>query len=162
MLNTAGNKSGTVTMYGVMADENGEILVQVAPGTNTSQFGLLGALVIRSYFPQSGIVPSPSGKNQGSPGSSVTAGKKDFIFNVFPNPFAKDFILSFEAENNQDLQLTVYDMSGREVLLQNFRHLRNGWNQIKIQTKGSLAPGIYLVKAVLDGDRTGTFRIMKN
>jgi large repetitive protein len=162
MLNTAGNKSGSVTIYGVMADENGEVLIQVAPGTNTSQFGLLGALVINAYSPFTGIVPMPLAKS-GAP--SLNPGKQvveDLIFNAFPNPFTKDITISFEANQNQNLRVTVYDMNGREVFLQDFSHLRNGLNQLKVPLQKSLSRGIYLVKAVIDGGRTGTVRIMKN
>jgi hypothetical protein len=104
----------------------------------------------------------PSAKSQGNTNSPVIQGHKEFILNAFPNPFAKEFLLSFEADKNENLQVTIYDMNGREVYLQEFRHLRNGLNQLRIQPRSQLAPGIYLVKAVVDGSRTGTFRIMKN
>jgi hypothetical protein len=49
LLNTSLNTTGTVTLYGVTPDLNGEIIISVAPGTATSQFGLIGALIAKGY-----------------------------------------------------------------------------------------------------------------
>ena len=51
LLDASVNSTGTVTMYKVSPDSNGEIVIGVAPGTPTSQFGLLGALILQGYTP---------------------------------------------------------------------------------------------------------------
>ena len=59
MLNTSVNSTGTVTLYGIQPDANGEVTIGVAPGTSTSQFGLLGSLVVGGYnAPTSSSAPS--------------------------------------------------------------------------------------------------------
>ncbi len=163
MLNTALNRSGLVTMYDVSADANGEINITVAPGTGTSQFGLLGALIIEGYHPSAAIAPLPAGKQQeATVALSGNQGVKMLQLNVHPNPFQQSFVLSVETGIQEVLDIAMYDMSGKMIHQQQYRHLRAGWNPIRIQPSNGLPRGVYLIKVTTADGNTGSLRVIKN
>ena len=62
LLNASLNVNGTQTIYGVTPDAYGNVNITVAPGTSTSQFGLIGALIIGGYTPSSSdVIPALPG-----------------------------------------------------------------------------------------------------
>ena len=50
ILNASLNVNGTQTIYGVTPDSYGNVTISVAPGTPQSQFGLIGALIIKGLY----------------------------------------------------------------------------------------------------------------
>jgi serine protease AprX len=71
--------------------------------------------------------------------------------NVLPNPFSRGFYLVVSPKDTQDIDVYIYDLSGKEVF-------RNGFAQVKdtqvfyINELANLSNGIYVVKVVAQGE----------
>ncbi len=70
--------------------------------------------------------------------------------NLFPNP-AKDFFeIAYQTETPSFVSLKMLDITGRELLLQNFKSF-NGLNKFKVETQ-DLPEGIYYVTLNVEGN----------
>jgi hypothetical protein len=79
------------------------------------------------------------------PNSVSSIDKKELDLTLFPNPAKSSLNLSIESSHAASATITVYDVSGREVL-QTIKSLRMGSNTCTIDAQ-SLTPGIYLLQA---------------
>jgi len=159
LLNTSVNSTGTVTLYGVVPDANGEVSIGVAPGTSTSQFGLLGALIVGGYnSPVSGQAPAVPGNTRAV---STARGNSGALFaqtdttaalqelKAFPNPFTQGFTLVVPAKAGSTIQVLIYDVSGRVIYGNKFSNLNEGDNYLPISTNVNFAgSGVYFVRVI--------------
>jgi len=161
LLNSLNNSTGTLTMFGLQPDGNGQLKISFT-GYPTATFGLLGAMVIKGYTPSAnGITPPPVSAVARVTGQTATARMLNNASNdlenaelkAYPNPFGQYFMLTVPAKNGDNVQVIVTDMSGRPVLQQRFENLLEGTNLLKIQPSGLLTKGMYIVR-VLYGDKT--------
>ena len=152
LLNTSMNKTGTVTMYGIVPDSNGEVELKVSPGTLTSQFGLIGALVMQGYNPTNNAAP-PSPADAPEPTVSISSVMMDEErkpeISAYPNPFRQNFTMTVTTKRPDKLDVLLYDANGRVVFQGRYGNLNSGLNTITVQPNRTLAPGVYFVKAVL-------------
>jgi predicted esterase len=152
ILNAAQNRSGTVTMYSVVADDFGNAEITVTPGTAGSSFGLIGALVIQGYTPVSGSEPSPLGRviPEALTLQEAPAGKAPA---VYPNPFESYFIVALESKQATKATVSVFDVNGKAVHRQDFTGIVPGTNALRIQPAQALSRGIYFVRIQLAGHK---------
>ncbi len=151
-LNTSLNTNGTVSMYDVIPDENGEAIITIAPGTATSELGLIGGLIIQAFTPSIAITPQPTNITQ-TKNTQITNARLTNLdesitgakISAFPNPFIEHFTLLIPASVKQKVLIKVYDMSGK-LLYQKEAEIEKGDNLIKIQASQKLSTsGVYLV-----------------
>ena len=170
LLNTSLNTKGLVTIYGVTPDENGEVNISVAPGTTTSQFGLIGGLIIQGF--NAPLTSAPSAPNSfvsqaiassGTTQESATAQKMDNAkVSAYPNPFTGSFTLSVSGLNNENIQVEMYNISGKLVYQNKFINLNKGENTLRIQPFTSLSSGVYIVRVIYQNQNISkVLKIMK-
>ena len=88
--------------------------------------------------------------------SNPTIGLEESVqVKVYPNPFTQNATLEVEGETYNELQLTIYDVSGRVVLEQ--QTYSN--NKIEI-SKGNLQPGVYFYQLLGDAALINTGKIV--
>lgn len=159
ILNASLNIDGSVTMYGVAPDVNGEIVIGIAPNTLISQFGLIGGLIVQEYTPSSRTILSPP---QSFNKTAITLGnnkagslqKASAINNkaaVYPNPFNSSFTLSLYLNKEDNVQVQLYNVSGKLVLQKNLGKVSQG--AYNITPDKNITPGIYILKII--GAKTG-------
>ena len=169
LLDASLNTSGTVTLYGVVPDENGEIIITVAPGTPLSQFGLIGALIVQAYSepiltlpatPASfaSAVAKASDESQQQKIAQKATNAFDNVIS-YPNPFISSFTVSFKLPKKDDVQIEIYNVSGQLVYQRRFENLSEGSNSLKIIPQNSLPSGLYLVK--LTSTDTKSSKVLK-
>jgi large repetitive protein len=151
-LNASLNKFSGVTLYDVVADENGEAVITIAADAG-SEFGLLGALIVDAYVENSTTAPTaPARINtelvdiapaDAEPGRSLV---------LFPNPFSNEFSLSIPSEDGRRVDIRMFDVTGRLVHQQTVANLVKGNNTVRVQPSSLLRRGIYQV-VVSDADR---------
>jgi hypothetical protein len=73
-----------------------------------------------------------------------------------PNPNNGNFTIKFNSYTNNDIKVSVYDMSGRQLLNRTYLNSGNFEQQISLE---NAAPGVYLVN-VQDGDNTLSKKIV--
>jgi large repetitive protein len=162
LLNTSVNSTGTVTIYGVHPDGNGNVDINVAPGTLTSQFGLLGAMVMQGYsLPAGGssapALPMSAGVTPGVQGAvvpvSIVAAPQSLTTNeepsAYPNPFTQSFTLVIPAEAGDNVEVIVYDASGKIVYGNKLSNMMQGDNTMVVNANSSFAKtGAYFAKII--------------
>jgi len=144
LLNAARNTQGTLTMYDIAADINGEVVLKLAPGTSTSQLGLIGALVVQGFLPATAPAPQPVNREVTVGGASNIGG--DAGISVYPNPFQASLTIALQAARNEGAQITLMDVHGRVVQQQEVSGLKEGRNLVTLHTGRSLPPGVYFVR----------------
>jgi hypothetical protein len=157
LLNSLNNSTGTLTIFGLQPDGNGELKISFT-GYPTATFGLLGAMVIKGYTPYvppppvQGAAPTPPAP-PAAPDSTGSNNQAKAELKAYPNPFGQSFTLTVPAKNGDNVQVVITDMSGMPVLQQRFENLLEGTNVLRIQPAGLLTRGMYIVR-VLYGDKT--------
>ncbi|MBV9962912.1 MAG: fibronectin type III domain-containing protein, partial [Parafilimonas sp.] len=157
LLNTSLNTNGTVTLYGVVPDINGEVNISVAPGTATSQFGLIGAMIIQGYNESTAAIPTLS-----QSGSAIQTAKKSTLPTInntievtaYPNPFRSAFNLSVNSEIADDIIVQLFDISGKQVYQNKFSIAMAGNNTVKIEMNNTLPKGVYVAKIIFKNQNT--------
>ncbi len=77
-------------------------------------------------------------------------------FKLYPNPNQGDFILEFDSDSTQDIQISVFDLRGRKVLHQTFENTGKINQPIRLNTQSA---GVYIVK-IEDGIKNKTEKII--
>ncbi|MFK7908000.1 MAG: T9SS type A sorting domain-containing protein [Chitinophagales bacterium] len=90
---------------------------------------------------------------------SLTRGERNFDINgISPVPAINYVELSFTAMGNQNIDLTLYDLTGREML-KSVLDAQEGGNRFVVDI-ASLSPGIYLV-SLNNGSKVITKKLIK-
>jgi predicted esterase len=172
LLNGSLNTFGTVSLTGISPNDQGEISIDIAPGTPTSLYGLLAGMIIQGHnVPASNEVPpvpetlgldAVGGTNKvvvaavaetkiaestvvGLPAEMIQAPK---AMAVYPNPFDTRFNITLEAKRGDKVQIDIFDLSGKLMYRNVFGNLNEGNNVLEIQTGGKvMKSGYYIVKA---------------
>jgi hypothetical protein len=151
MLNESLNTTGTVTIYDIVPDDNGEAIITIAPGTPTSQLGLMGALIMQAYTPSANAAPvAPTslvagGSSNGIAAATIQEKVQPATVTAYPNHFAQYFNLNIWSNDDDKIIVSVYSINGRAVYQNQFA-VSKGNNNIIIKPQGMLAAGEYFVK----------------
>lgn len=146
-INAARNNSGAITMYEVVADKFGNAEITVTPGTSSSQFGLIGALIIQAFTPVNVTEPVPPPAALVQEIIVETRVEPTPQLKAYPNPFNNNFTLTIEAQANEKLDVMIYDLSGKLVYQKQYTGLTKGMNNINVHPDIKLASGMYMIKA---------------
>ena len=79
---------------------------------------------------------------------------------ILPNPFSENLFLDAELEISQDLELTMWTVSGIEIFNQKI-HLQKGNHRIDLNVNAQLAAGAYFLKVRNENGSIGYFKLIK-
>ncbi|MFK7774362.1 MAG: S8 family serine peptidase [Saprospiraceae bacterium] len=79
---------------------------------------------------------------------------------VMPNPFSEKLFLNVELEKSQNLELTLWTISGIQVF-QKTIHFQNGNSKIDLDVNEQLAAGAYFLKVENGNGSIGHFKLIK-
>lgn len=85
-------------------------------------------------------------------------GKQVENLKVYPNPIVNEAYIDFEVENNTQVTIEVYDLSGRKVISNNVGTYQEGLHKASFSVEG-LKSGTYIVK-VQAGEKSSTAKVM--
>jgi hypothetical protein len=171
LLNALDNKSGTVTIYDVKGDDNGEAIIHFG-SYETATFGLLGAVIVKGYTKSDNDVAATPGNlggrgpvttgtiTQSSPAAPAAVAKEEIkaeivkeevisdnkVLGAYPNPFEQSFTLVIPASENETVRISIYDLSGKQVYQKQVAGLNNGDNYIRIDGNMGMARGTYIAQ----------------
>lgn len=158
LLNAHFNNSGTVTMFGIVPDENGSVNITVdAYDSSNSSFSMLGILIIKGYTPTiNGVVAAPASTQVITTAIGTTANRfsnTDSAQNIqplkaYPNPFNDYFDLSVPAQQGENVVVQMVDAGGRTMYMQTFENLMDGSNLLRIQPGTRTTSGFYFVRVI--------------
>ena len=155
ILNAALNTDGIVTMYNVAPNENGEIILTISPNSTSSQFGLIGALVVQEYTQSTKSIPAAPQLNKGIVAlknnntqtlKQAATADNSHRFAVYPNPFHHDFSVSLFSEKEDNVNIELYSVNGKLVTRKNLGVIPKGQYNFRMVPDQSITPGIYLLK----------------
>ena len=173
--NASLNTSSMVTAYGVRPDKNGVITVNVSPLIGSTEYGILTAMILRGYTPDTATVPTPPVQTKGvqtqqqtisNVTNDVAAGGTldhgDTVIAAYPNPFKTSFTLQVPAVNNGDKAVVeMYTLSGNQVYANEFKNLVAGPNYLTITPNANYMPtGMYMLKVRVN-EGTTTSKVIK-
>ncbi len=166
LLDASLNTKGTVTMYDVVPDSNGEVNIIVAPGTATAISALIGAVVIQGFDAASLAIPVAPALQSIAVARTDNAAKKqglqqnfkDIQIKAYPNPFINNYNLYVNANQNENVNVEMYTMAGKLVYVNKFYNLIKGENTLKIQPNFA-ATGVYVVRLI--SENGGQVKILK-
>lgn len=77
----------------------------------------------------------------------------DAAVNIFPNPNNGDFLVTYSLAEAADVEVSIVDLSGRQIMLVSHEMQTAGNHQQSIQanTTSTLSKGIYFLKMQVDG-----------
>ncbi len=187
LLNALNNRSGTVTIYDVKGDENGEALVYF--GSYEGTFGLLGAMIVKGYTKSEAAIPIVPGSIMGrgnyaepyvSNSKSIAPDEEDRLVAVeddnkpldegralsaFPNPFKETLVLvvPVASEEESAARIRIFDLKGMEVYHKVVSNLRKGTNYVSVESLNKLASsGMYIVNVTyLNSGRSQSIKVLR-
>ena len=77
--------------------------------------------------------------------SAFQSGQKQG-FMVLPNPFTYGFHILFNSNDSQQINITIYDMSGANIYQRVGIHCNKGNNLIRVDYLNDLAAGMYIIQ----------------
>jgi triacylglycerol esterase/lipase EstA (alpha/beta hydrolase family) len=78
----------------------------------------------------------------------------DNLFSVFPNPANDAVTVQFNATENNNYSIEVFDMLGKKLIEKNFKNIISGSQQIQFSTdEYNLSKGAYLISLNINGER---------
>jgi len=171
-LNANQNTKGTITLFGVKPNADGTALVTVT-AYGQAQFALIGAMIVKGYTPSVNNAPTPpvtsvatqlvttASAAQLDATAATDSDLKDLT--AYPNPFGDYFMLAVPAKDNDQVLVSVMDVSGQPVYQQRLTGLYTGVNQVRIQPAQQLATGVYFVRVIyVNRNEQKTLRVIKN
>ena len=85
----------------------------------------------------------------------------DPIVTVYPNPFTTDFEIMYNLENQKDVKIELYDVTGRKLYTFENNEENAGKHSISVDAKNiNLQPGVYNLKFTA-GDESQTIVVIK-
>jgi hypothetical protein len=78
---------------------------------------------------------------------------------AFPNPFTGQLTVQLQLAQPEQIQLSLTDMAGRNVLSMPVQQLAAGSQQLQLDTR-NLPAGVYLLR-IESGDTARTLRVVK-
>lgn len=84
-------------------------------------------------------------------------GNEQLAIRVYPNPFTESTVISFNLAHSEDVQLSMYDLTGRQVAQLHNGQLGKGTHRIELVD--SYTSGLYLIKLTA-GNSTYSGKLM--
>ena len=79
-------------------------------------------------------------------------------FSIFPNPNEGEFTIKLNSSSNQDIQINIFDIRGRQIFNQSYTNTADFNQTVRLN---SIQSGMYLVQ-VSDGEKETTKKIIIN
>jgi hypothetical protein len=161
--------AGTVTgkIYASASPTTYDVATWYTSNNNTSQTASAGLLTMPynttdgsiftglDYRPATGSI-ALSGADFTTLGTDSFASNAEFSLKVYPNPSTESFKFNYISSSNEDVKVTVYDISGKSI-----ESLNVEYDAINDQQIGNnYTPGIYLI-SLKQGDINKTVRVIK-
>jgi hypothetical protein len=176
-LNSWLNKTKYVYIGDVQPDANGEVYINFST-TSEGNWGFNSGMIVETYDDvNGGAVPNMILPGNADKPVTGVIGNQDVLqpvadnvqmsdkaeIKAYPNPF-NDFIsIDFNntAAGNQ-VNVNIYDMSGRLVYRRAYGEMPAGMNTLRINTnEGMLGSGVYMVTLVVNGKPVATAKMLR-
>lgn len=177
LLNASLNKSGVATIRNVSPDGNGRIHIDVDPGTATSRYGLIAAMIVKGHL-------DPATQNDAGPidpadaqaaridGNTVAmAAPPVALINkaadfgdakVYPNPYENQFNVDIVLKAETAVRVEIFDVAGRLLYSDYKGSVPAGASTLRINTGSRIsAPGIYLLRISGKNGETKMVKLVK-
>ena len=69
----------------------------------------------------------------------------DLSLQCYPNPFKENAVISFNLKQSSDVNLAIYNLTGKQVLNITNQYFNIGSHEITFSSE-NLKPGVYLLK----------------
>lgn len=73
------------------------------------------------------------------------------LVNIFPNPFNDIIYVIFFSSDTQDVNIDIYDITGRKVISEKGIKRSAGYNYLTVGNVSELGKGLYIIRIMSDG-----------
>jgi hypothetical protein len=179
-INAINNISYTGQVVNIKPDENGAILLSVQ-SASASPYGYMNSVVIQGYMSDgvgagndsyassdtiinnnrpAAVTPATTARSATSLSLDATTVEVTEKVTAYPNPFKDDVTLTISTQAAiSKVGITVFDLSGRPVLVKEVSNVLQGTSQINVGLDSRLSPGVYLLQ-IRNGDN-GKVQVIK-
>ncbi|MCF6407552.1 fibronectin type III domain-containing protein [Chitinophaga filiformis] len=177
LLNASLNKSGVVTIRDVSPDAYGRIHVDVDPGTATSRYGLIAAMIIKGHLdpatqnddgpidPAGGQAARIGDNTMAMAAPPVALINKEAEFGdakVYPNPYENQFNIDIVLKAETAVRIEIFNVAGQLLYSDYKGSVPAGASTLRINTGSRIsAPGIYLLRISGKNGETKMVKLVK-
>ena len=102
----------------------------------------------------------PGGMPKFTQTRSVRFNRKPGSLQIFPNPFSSNFIIDYNAKENEDVTVRIFNASGQQKMVKNIS-VHRGTNSIEINETANFSKGIYIVQVSNGSSLIASGKIIK-
>ncbi len=154
-LEPAFNTSNAVTIFGLIPDGSGEIMIEVKKGPGSIGGYINAMIILPSTDPSARLADIEGAIEEDLQPSAVS------IQSIYPNPFRKNIIIGFSADYSGELSIIMMDAFGKIVFDKDYNLERS--SSLELGVNGAnMKSGLYLLKVYsAENVINRTFRILK-
>ncbi len=172
-LNSWMNSSKVAYIGNLTPDQNGELMLNFTT-TDEAAYGFNAGIIVEAY---DDLVSGAGTVLNITPDSTVTTGaatedaaaatpQQQTITRtrIYPNPFTDIINLDFNNSNaGNAISVNMFDMNGRQVLVQSFGRISEGYNTLRVNTASANLPtGLYTITLNVNGKVVQAIKLIKN
>jgi hypothetical protein len=94
-------------------------------------------------------------------GNPLQIGDEDELYSVSPNPFSDNLDFSFFSMADQNLEVILYDVEGRQLVNQLVFASANAENHYKLSELTAVSSGIYFLRVKTEEGKYFTVKVVK-
>ncbi|HTE33618.1 MAG TPA: T9SS type A sorting domain-containing protein, partial [Chryseolinea sp.] len=91
----------------------------------------------------------------------VNVGNQEMFISTAPNPFSNNTMLRYRVEVPSQVNIEVYNLRGNQIKVLVNKRQEPGFYNVSLSL-ANLPSGVYMVKAVNNGNIIQTLRVVKN
>lgn len=162
-LNSWMNTSKIVYISDVVADANGELLIDFST-TAAAQWGFNAGIILMDYSDVNGATTLyMSNSTVDSTSAIAQPVRDDYKVKIYPNPFSDMMNIDFNNPSaSNKVTAEVYDLTGRLVYRQNYSSMPAGANTLRLNSIGANGNGVYIVALKMNGKIVQTVKMLRN
>jgi predicted esterase len=152
-LSASYNTAASVNIQGVQPNSNGEIVITIEKGANSS-YGYLNGMTI-----QAGSSASTESRKSSTALAAPDTQVENLSFTAYPNPTTDFITVEFGEGFSQEVLVEMYNLAGHAIISKTYT---TDEASLRLDlSSSSIKEGMYILK-IKDGDKTYTNRIIKN
>ncbi|MEP6466591.1 MAG: T9SS type A sorting domain-containing protein, partial [Parafilimonas sp.] len=148
---------------------NGEVVISIAPNSNSSQYGLIGALLIQEYGTAtngSPVLPQSLNKKaiklaKGVQQSSLLAKAESNKVVAYPNPFNHNLSVSVNLDKADNIKIQLLGINGKPVYVKDFGKLQQGAANLVLMPAQNISAGVYFIKIIFGSGKIEFIKVVK-
>ena len=106
------------------------------------------------------VAIEPGGNQKFTQIRNVRFNSKPGSLHIYPNPFASNFVIDYNAKENENVIVKIFNAAGQQKLVKNFS-VHKGTNSIQINEAFHFSKGVYIIQVSNGSSIIASSKIIK-